>query len=596
MLICLWLIVAGACSNSSMQDSSSSDSDDFISSSTELSIDLDSLDGSGMRMEVGRYVSIVDMSISIPVNTQVTVRIPEHEGHSMRNTTRDNLVVDIEVPFATEANSMEVMLDVESLDNSPINSYVIELVRLIDGERFVNVSSVFHGGQALDADENRVAVGKPAHNTVALFVREDGGEYTLEQEFNPLGEDADLFGFSVAIDGDFIAIGASLESSREYGVFDPSMDDINDLANNNALENAGAVFVWKRMNVTDDEAETEAEEEDLYEDEEYSGDDGGSASDPWQLIYFVKSDISGKHQYFGHDVSIVDHGRGLFTLAVAHPGYKTRNSNGSVNREAFRVGAVSIYSNVNTEGNALELVQTLRANAIGINQDDFFGYDIDMNERHIIIGAKFEASNRHNIINNEALASGAAFVFSRDSKDDQFGNITFLKAPRIHSGDRFGSSVAVDGDVVFVGAPQDASDLKGVHALQDETRGAEKSGAVHIFRMQSMGDWRYEAFVKAPNADASDHFGASVDADVGVLVVGSPYEDGGVESVFGRYNNNLRNSGAAYVFGRNLETLQWEVLDYLKEEEPLAERSWGQAPIKVVNEQIYVKTGGYMNF
>ena len=572
-----------------MQDSGTSDSDDFISSSTELAVDLDSLDGSGMRMEVGRYVSIVDMSISIPVNTQVTVRIPEHEGNSMRNTTRDNLVVDIEVPFATEANSIEVMLDVESLDNSPINSYVIDLIRLMDGERFVNVSSAFHDGQALDADEHRVAIGKPALNTVSLFVREDGGEYTLEQEFNPLGEDADLFGVSVAVDGDFMAIGASLESSREYGVFDPSVDDINNLANNNALENAGAVFVWKRSDVTEDEGEAEAEEGD-------SEDGSDSVSEPWQLIYFVKSDISGKHQYFGHDVSIVDHGRGLFTLAVAHPGYKTRNSNGSVNRESFRVGAVSIYSNVNTEGNALELMQTLRANAIGINQDDFFGYDIDMNERHIIIGAKFEASNRHNIINNEAPASGAAFVFSRDSRDDQFGNITFLKAPRIHNGDRFGSSVAVDGNVVFVGAPQDASDLKGVHALQDETRGAEKSGAVHIFRMQSMGDWRYEAFVKAPNADASDHFGASVDADVGVLVVSSPYEDGGEGSVFGRYNNNLRNSGAAYVFGRNIETLQWEVLDYLKEEEPLAERSWGQTPIKVVNEQIYVKTGGYMNF
>ncbi|MDP6496242.1 MAG: FG-GAP repeat protein [Dehalococcoidia bacterium] len=124
--------------------------------------------------------------------------------------------------------------------------------------------------------------------------------------------------------------------------------------------------------------------------------------------------------------------------------------------------------------------------------------------------------------------SGSAFVFTRT--DDVWGKVAQL-APsgRIYtlSNNRFGKSVAIDSERIYVGAPGDLS-----------TNGTD-SGAVYVFTL-SDGSWVEEAKLHASDGDQGDNFGHSVSVFNDTLVVGAPAND-----------SNGTDSGATYVFVRN---------------------------------------------
>ena len=87
----------------------------------------------------------------------------------------------------------------------------------------------------------------------------------------------------------------------------------------------------------------------------------------------------------------------------------------------------------------------------------------------------------------------------------------YLKAPNVDPDDNFGYSVAVSGDTVAVGAIYEDSNqttiTNGPTASADNS--ATNAGAVYIFRRTGV-TWAQEAYLKAPNAGASDQFGISV--------------------------------------------------------------------------------------
>ena len=71
----------------------------------------------------------------------------------------------------------------------------------------------------------------------------------------------------------------------------------------------------------------------------------------------------------------------------------------------------------------------------------------------------------------------------------------------------FGASVSIDGDAILVGAPVEA--------------GSYKNGTVHVFE-PSGGVWQHVDAVNAPGAKAGDRFGASVARRDGTLFAGAP--------------------------------------------------------------------------
>ena len=115
---------------------------------------------------------------------------------------------------------------------------------------------------------------------------------------------------------------------------------------------------------------------------------------------------------------------------------------------------------------------------------------------------------------------GAAYVYTKDS-NGAWSQQAKLTASDGADGDEFGISVAVDGDTVVVGARGKVS----------------KTGAIYVFTKPSDGDWTStitETKLTATGGAADDLFGASVALyGASTIVVGAP------------------GAGSAYVFTKN---------------------------------------------
>lgn len=116
---------------------------------------------------------------------------------------------------------------------------------------------------------------------------------------------------------------------------------------------------------------------------------------------------------------------------------------------------------------------------------------------------------------------GSAYVFKFDGEAWQQEGV--LSASDQDEQDKFGSSVALDGDVALMGVPQDED-------------GGAFSGAAYIFRWDGEA-WQEEQKLLADDPAEDDRLGSAVSLSGNVAVVGAPNHDFEVLS-----------SGATYVF------------------------------------------------
>jgi len=148
---------------------------------------------------------------------------------------------------------------------------------------------------------------------------------------------------------------------------------------------------------------------------------------------------------------------------------------------------------------------------------------------------------------------GAGAVYVYALENGIWSEVQYLKASNPGERDNFGASVAIHGDTIVVGAPGEASD--GSSQSNDDFLGA---GAVYVFRLTN-GSWIQEQYLKASSPDASDKFGASVAIFEDTILIGASDEDSDGSS---STNNASRDTGAAYIFERNNDT--WSQVQYLK--------------------------------
>jgi hypothetical protein len=132
----------------------------------------------------------------------------------------------------------------------------------------------------------------------------------------------------------------------------------------------------------------------------------------------------------------------------------------------------------------------------------------------------------------------------------------YLKASNTEANDNFGFVVAISGDTLVVGAPQEGSDATGVDGNQANNN-AQNSGAAYVFT-RSGGVWTQQAYLKASNTGANDGFGVSVAISGDTIVVGAQFED----SAGSQNDNSALDAGAAYVFTRSGAV--WTQQAYLK--------------------------------
>jgi hypothetical protein len=123
----------------------------------------------------------------------------------------------------------------------------------------------------------------------------------------------------------------------------------------------------------------------------------------------------------------------------------------------------------------------------------------------------------------------------------------YLKASNSGAEDRFGTSVALSGNTLAVGASLEDSAAQGVGGNQDDNS-ASASGAVYVF-LRTGTAWLQEAYLKASNSDSVDVFGHTVALSGDTLAVGAIYEASAAQGVGGNQDDNsAADSGAVYVF------------------------------------------------
>jgi hypothetical protein len=117
---------------------------------------------------------------------------------------------------------------------------------------------------------------------------------------------------------------------------------------------------------------------------------------------------------------------------------------------------------------------------------------------------------------------GSAYVFKPDTDHpdpDQWEEVKVLTSNDREPNARFGYSVAVDGDTIMVGEPYQ-------NCESDANR-----GAVHFFRVSDLNEAGHEC-APDPDGSSNDHFGWSVAVDGGYAAIGSPGDTGTMGSSY----------------------------------------------------------------
>ncbi len=137
---------------------------------------------------------------------------------------------------------------------------------------------------------------------------------------------------------------------------------------------------------------------------------------------------------------------------------------------------------------------------------------------------------------NEDAGRGAAYLFERDGLDGEWRQVARLQPIRPAPGEGFGQAVAFAGGVPLIGAP-----------------GRDGQGAVFAYERDASGAWRRTAELSPAGGDVGGRFGASLSARGDRLLVGAP----------GPFTLPLFTApppfqpGAAYVFQRGSDGA-WE--------------------------------------
>ena len=193
--------------------------------------------------------------------------------------------------------------------------------------------------------------------------------------------------------------------------------------------------------------------------------------------------------------------------------------------------------------------QTTYLKASNSESSDQFGTAVAVSGDTMVVGALFESGGGTGVnpaSDETASSAGAAYVYERVGGVWTFK--AYLKASNTGENDNFGRSVAIDGDTIVVGAPEESGSGTGVNPPDDDD--LVSAGAAYVF-VRSGGEWSQQAYLKAENPWEYSNFGLSVAVSGETVVVGAPKEDGIGIGVNPTIDESGDDSGAAYVFTRS---------------------------------------------
>lgn len=413
---------------------------------------------------------------------------------------------------------------------SPLAAALILLLAPASGAPIVQQGHLKASGASSDRfgfsvamDGNTLVVGACNSGSAYVFERDGSGDWTQKSLLKASNAPADLFGYAVAVSGDMLVVTAPWENRASTGV--------NGDQNFGYAYHSGAAYVFVR-----------------------------NGNGDWIQEAYLKASNTDSDDLFGSSVAISGD-----TIVVGARG-EDSNATGVNGDQQSKGGTLSGAAYVFTrDGESWNQEAYLKAS--NTDRGDRFGTAVAISGSTIVVGADREDSGASGVDGDQhddtVDWAGAAYVFSRDG--DGWSQQAYLKPGATDPHDEFGSSVAVSGDTVVVGAPRDDSGAAGVDGDPGNFDAAD-SGAAWVFARDG-NEWSLLAYLKASNPEAHDAFGSSVAISGSAIVIGAIGEDSAARGIDGdQSDNNVAASGAAYVFERS--SLKWAQRAYLKSGNP----------------------------
>ncbi|MEL6712266.1 MAG: FG-GAP repeat protein, partial [Planctomycetota bacterium] len=253
--------------------------------------------------------------------------------------------------------------------------------------------------------------------------------------------------------------------------------------------------------------------------------------DGWRQVHYLKAFNAGQDDQFGVQVAL-DGGTAVIgaRLEDAPAGSAEPFAN-----TVFNAGAAYVF-----ELDALaEVDQLAYLKASEIDADDRYGRQVAIDGDTLVVAATFDDSGTSDPADGSVPDSGAVYVYRR--LGTSWTLEAFLKGPSPDAFDFFGWDVAIDGDLIVVGAPT----FDAASGAPPEDDSSPQEGAGFVYRRAS-GTWALEAVLQPAFGDTLDNVGWSVAVDgdrIALGALGSDFSTGGPPG-----NDALPNSGAVYVF------------------------------------------------
>lgn len=388
----------------------------------------------------------------------------------------------------------------------------IEWKKLVASDRFaadyfgwsVSISGDIVAVGAWAEDEDAAGLNnKDGAGSVYLFSKNQGGADNWGQLKKLVAPDRDFddrFGYSVAINGTILAVGAYAED--------------HDAAGANLVNQAGSAYI-------------------------FSQDQGGANN--WGFVRKVVAPDRAASDNFAHTVKI----SGSILVASA---YTEDEDAAGLNTKSSAGSAYVFYKDqggTDNWGFVKKLVASDR------NSNDFFSFALAIDGNILVAGAYMESEDAAG--SNTVSMAGSAYVFYKDQGGtDNWGQVKKIVASDRELGAYFGQSVSVFGNTIVVGAYLNDKDAAGLNTKGD-------AGAAYVFSKDLGGtdNWGQVQKIVAADRNSSDNFGFAVALASNTLFVAAVAEDEDADGL-----NNLTNVGSVYAFNYNpLMPLTWQYFD-----------------------------------
>jgi hypothetical protein len=256
---------------------------------------------------------------------------------------------------------------------------------------------------------NHTAIGSPAENTDSLFAnpepyagsvyifrRNSLGTWMQNQKISaPDRDDEDKFGYSIALNKDFMVIGAS--------------EDEHDTLHLNAMNEAGSAYIYEKQD------------------------------SQWNFIQKIIASDRDIGDFFGSAAGISDK-----FIIIGAPDEDDDTIGGNALNNA---GSAYIFE-IDTGTSSVRFVQKIVAS--DRDADDYFGYRVGITNDYAVIGAFREQHDENDA--NPIVNAGSAYIFARNDANGRWNFLQKIVPSNRTEITNFGASVSIENNTIIVGA------------------------------------------------------------------------------------------------------------------------------------------------